>query len=361
MRVGIDARMIYWNGIGRYIKGLLEQFSQKTNFGTFVLFAESTILTGLPTAPHFEKIPVNGNPFSLRGQLNLERVLQHVEIDLFHATHFIIPLFSKAAVIVTIHDLIPWFFPRVMPGWHRRFLYKVLNILAVRKASAILVPSESTKSQVIRYMGFPSNRIFVVPHAPPSQIYQIRDVALISKVKKHIGIHEPFILAIGNPKPHKNIGSVLRAYELLKKHFPEFRLVLIGRADNLQRWFHRMPSGVILTGKLTDTELAVLYTTAELFIFPSIHEGFGFPPLEAMVCKTPVVASNLSSMPEVLGDAAILVNPLDPKAIANAAIKVLRDENLRQNLVEKGLKRAKFYSWEQTALKTLKIYKQVSR
>ena len=264
--------------------------------------------------------------------------------------------------VVTCLDLIHVVYPkRMFETLRGRLLYSGL-----KKASSIIAISEATKKDLIRIYNIPEDRIFVVYPGVNHDIFRARDNSNEVYAKYKLEESSRYVMHLSSEVPTKNTGLLIKAFHRLKKdsRFADVKLLKIGRAqyevdrrktlkliENLG-----MQRECMFVDNVSDLDLSKLYNIAELFVFPSLYEGFGLPPLEAMACGTPVVTSNVSSLPEVVGDAGIKVDPHDVHALSEAMYKVLSDEELRKNMVKKGLERAKQFSWERTATETLQVY-----
>ena len=276
--------------------------------------------------------------------------------------------FLRVPYIITVHDLIRYFnlkgFATFIhrPNLRDRF-YLNLDYKSVKKATRIIAVSETTKNDLMHYLGIPDERISV--------IYVGVDHRLFRPVPHRI-YDTPYILFVGSEHPRKNFAGLLEAFSRLKgePRFKELKLVKVGKAGGQEADFRGqtmevvsalgLVGEVIFTDFVPEADLPVYYSGAEVFVLPSLYEGFGFPPLEAMACGCPVVTSNTSSLPEVVGEAGIMVNPYDTDSLAEAMRQVLTNSILREDMVRKGLEQAKKFSWEKAARRTLKVYNQVA-
>lgn len=367
MRIGIDARMIDWTGVGRYTQNLLKSLVTIDQENEYVLFCHEETEKLAPEASNFIKKIVSQPVFSLASQLGWAREVSQAKPDIFHSPHFVLPLLFSRRTVVTIHDLIPMLFPKNLPSRATYVHYNTMIKLGVRKAQKIIAVSASTKNDLIRLVRIPPEKIVVIPEAADARYKPVQDEQRWKQVKERQGIQRKFLLYVGNYKPHKNLVRLVKAFSQLPESLrKEHQLVLVGKKDkrypevgslvkklNLKR-------DVTMLGFLSEDDLLMFYNAAQALILPSLYEGFGLPPLEAMACGTPVIASNVSSIPEVVGDAALLLsNQQDVNEIAKAMEKILTDENLRKDLRAKGLARAKQFSWKRTAEETLQVYREV--
>src|SRR5437867_7243951 len=239
--------------------------------------------------------------------------------------------------------------------------------MASKRADRVLTVSESSKRDILRFVDIPADKIAVIYNAYDERFGMEPREEDVLRVAERYQLHDEFVLYAGNVKPHKNLARLIQAFDLVRQRgLGHLKLVLIGdeisKYAALRRAVHRhqLHKYVRFLGYLPEATLAVMYRLAGVFVFPSLYEGFGLPPLEAMASGTPVVISNVSSLPEVAGDAAVLVDPYDPMAIADGIYRVLTDETLRRHLRKKGLARAGQFSWEGSVRRVHKIYRQGS-
>jgi len=281
--------------------------------------------------------------------------------DVVHATNpaAVPPARRDQRLVVTVHDLAFDRFPELFPReW--RWLYRAGLRAAARRADAILVPSESTADDVIRGSSVDPTRVHVTPLARSLVAADPGPDATLER----LGVREPFVLSVGTLEPRKNLIRLVRAYRQVAPDVPH-ALVLAGatgwHATELEAELARSgPGTIVRTGRVDDGQLSALYRSADAFAYVSLYEGFGLPVVEAMSAGAPVVASNTSSIPEVAGDAALLVDPEDVGAIADALARVLGDLELADDLRRRGRERAAGYTWDRTARATLDVYRQVT-
>ena len=286
------------------------------------------------------------------------------KIDIFHFTRYILPNNIKGKVILNIYDLVFEKHIETMESKNRenfkRSFYK-----SVERADQIITISESSKNELIEILKVPENKIHIVHPGIDFQKFNNRDIVITKKVISKYSLPKDYILYLGTLEPRKNVENIIRAYANLKKSGEiKENLVLAGKKGWLfYEIFDLIKSldledEVILTGYIDECEKPVIYQNAKLFIFPSLYEGFGMPILEAMAAGIPVITSNVSAMPEVAGDAAILVNPLDCKEISGAILKILKSNELSNVLVNKGFEQCKKFTWSNSANKLVEIYKK---
>lgn len=295
-------------------------------------------------------------PLIVKNRVNKENIKHITSQDLA----YLMELMKLEKTIVTCHDLIPWVYDNNrLPTWK-------LNMRGLRKADRIITVSEYSKSEIIKYVGYPEDQIIVIPNAVDHNNYYVKRNR---EVIKKLGIPDTqkIILYVGSEQPRKNVPFLLKAISELKKKLPDIVFLKIGTSqvpgarEKLIELIEMLEikKEVVFVGYVSENDLTKYYNAADLFVFPSLYEGFGLPPLEAMACGTPVITSNLTSLPEVVGDSAITIDPYDVNAFAEAMYNLLTDEKLREKMINKGLKRAQLFNWEKSAEKTLKVYQQL--
>jgi len=285
-------------------------------------------------------------------------------VEIFHSPDFVLPPVRAARTILTVHDLSFLRLPHCSEPHLRAYLIKAVPRSA-RRAHLILADSENTRRDVVDLLGIPSARVKVL-YAGVDR--RFRPVERTEEVRSGYRLPERFILSVGTLEPRKNYEGLIEAFALLKEELPgagSIKLVIVGQKGWLYGGiFTRvkelgLEEEVFFPGYVADEDLPALYSAAELFVYPSLYEGFGLPPLEAMACGTPVVASDAPCLPEVLGDAALFAPSGDPQALASAMEKALSDLDLRMRLRERGFKRAEHFTWEKSARRLLGIYKDL--
>jgi len=289
------------------------------------------------------------------------------KVDVFHGPCFLVPRARRSRIVATLHDLMAITHPEFLkPEWVANTRETIAG--AADRADRIIAVSNFTKGEIVERLRIPEERVRVVYNGVAPVYRPVEDRAAIERVRIRYGVQGPYLLFVGNLEPKKNILSLIEAWALLRRESRfQGSLVIVGKKD----WHfddvwqacrrHGVEGEVIFTDVAEGDDLPYLYSGAEVFVFPSLHEGFGIPVIEAMACGTPVVASNRASIPEIASDAALLVDPLKPAEIAAAAHSIMTDGAVRKRLVEKGLKRAKEFSWERTARETLNVYNELAQ
>ena len=287
-------------------------------------------------------------------------VLWQEKIDLLHSMAFVTPLLSPCPSVITIYDLSFIIFPQSFKYLKRLYL-TLLTRPSARKARRIITISESTKRDTVRLLGVSSKKVDIVHCGVDKAFHPLPEGEIASFRQKH-GLPERIILFVGTIEPRKNVVRLIEAYSRLRDG--QVKLVIGGARGWLyEEVFARveeldLTDDVLFPGYIPSDELPLWYNAAELFVYPSLYEGFGLPPLEAMACGTPVLTSNVSSLPEVVGEAGLTVDPMDSEGLAEAMNQVLGDGVLRQSMRERGLARAGRFSWARAARETIEVYQR---
>ncbi len=359
-------------GSGRYINGLILALLEQDKTNEYFLLVNNSIKSDHPLSQiessKLTKIPIDLTGPSLRQHILIPKLLNKLKPDVYHHPHFDLPLFHKTPSVVTIHDLKyirnPHFFPELCGV--KRWYMKTMIAQSVKRARKIITVSNSTKLDLIDLFKISDEKIEVVYHGLEKNLQQEINIKKRNQVLRKYGILDKFILFVGERRPHKNIVNLITAFKLAKNNLHNnVKLLIIGKSySNYQEpekeiKRHRLENEVIIADFVSDEELSIFYKTAEMLILPSYYEGFGFPLIEAMSCKIPVIAADNTSMPEIVGDAGLLINPDEPDDISEKIISVLKDNNLREKLIYKGLKNIERFTWEKAAQQTLQVYNQV--
>jgi glycosyltransferase involved in cell wall biosynthesis len=368
VRIGIDARKLHDFGIGTYIRNLLRQLARLDRQTEFVVFCRAEDRETLGSlGENFRPVEESAPNYSISEQIRIPLAIRREGVTLFHAPHYVLPPLVQCRSVVTIHDCIHLMFPQYLPNRLALQYARTSISLAARRATRVLTVSESSKRDILRFVDTDSSKIQVIYNAYDERFGVEPREEDVVRVRERYQLHDEFVLYAGNVKPHKNLERLIVAFDLVRKRgLDRLKLVLIG--DEISKYAslrravhqHQLHKYVRFLGYLPEETLAVMYRLAGVFVFPSLYEGFGLPPLEAMASGTPVVTSNVSSLPEVAGDAAILVDPHDPYAIADGISRLLTDEKLRRDLRMKGLARARQFSWEDSVRRVHAIYQEVA-
>ena len=369
MRIGIDARKLHDFGIGTYIRNLLRQLARLDRETEFVVLAHPADCEALGSlGGNFRAVPESAANYSVAEQIRIPLALRREGVTLFHAPHYVLPPLVTCRSVVTIHDCIHLMFPQYLPSRLALTYARTSIALASRRATRVLTVSESSKRDILRFVDVPADKIDVIYNAFDERFgVEPREEDVI-RVRERYQLHDQFVLYAGNVRPHKNLERLIEAFDLVRQRgLDHVKLVLMG--DEISKYAalrravhkHQLHKYVRFLGYLPEETLAVMYRLAGVFVFPSLYEGFGLPPLEAMASGTPVVTSNVSSLPEVAGDAAVLVDPYNPEAIADGIERVLCDDTLRRDLRAKGLARARQFSWESSVMRVREIYGEAAQ
>ncbi len=371
MRIGIDATAVPPKpmGAGRYILYLIHELDKLDSSHDFIVFAQAYL------RPHLDeqlsdKIQIQWfktmSPLRrlVWEQTAFPRLIRQTKLDLLHSPHYTMPLSCPVPSVVTYHDMI--FF--IHPEKHtlsKRYFFPWMMRRSSKKADIIITDSENTRQDAMRFFNIPEEKIIAV-HLGYQEIFRkISDQDLLSNIRLQYKLPERFIFYAGAIEPRKNVPLLLTVFEKLVHEGIPHHLVLTGGLgwsyEDVLAQIDSMQSRdrVHRVGHVPSADLPAFYNLAEVFVYPSVYEGFGLPPLEGMACGTPVITSDISSMPEFVGDAGILVPPNDETALSRAILQVLEDDDLRKRLQELGPQRAANFTWKHTAEKTLEIYQQV--
>ena len=374
MRIGIDARMLgpACGGLGRYVEQLVIHLEKSGTSHQVVLFMRSENWESfVPSTKNVHKVLVDIPWYSVREQIYFSRYIHQAQVDVMHWPHWNVPIGYTGPLVLTVHDLIMFHYPREEASTHGRLVYRVKDQVArlvlrqaVKKAKKIIVTSEFTREDVHTSLGVAREKMMVTYQAPFEVIHNT--VTITNQSVGLPDIRKPFVLYVGNMFPHKNIDGLLKAWQVfVHRYGSEYQLVLAGPKNffseqiRQQVLCEQIPN-VVMLGFVNDEQLAILYGQARLYVFPSLYEGFGIPPLEAMSHGVPVVSSNRSCLPEILGEAALYVDPENIEQMADAIYRGLTDESIRYELISRGREELQRYSWDILAKKTLAIYESIS-
>lgn len=396
-RIGIDARFFgpRQKGLGRYVQKLVEELEQllsrspsagpgnnfllpkpgpqpESKAYEFIIFLRRENWSEYqPTNPNFKKVLADYKWYSWSEQIFLPWKIWQEKIDLMHFPHFNLPIFCPTKFIVTIHDLVLKKFPTRRASalgplcyWLKNLAYRLVIWLAIKRAKKIIAVSNYTKEDILRYFKVKPEKIEVIYEAGLEVKMSNTRCPTPNKCPMlKFKISKPYLLYVGNAYPHKNLERLILAFQrLIENYQMNYQLVLVGQIDYFYKRLQKNISSfqkIIFTDFVSDQELDNLYRNAALYVFPSLGEGFGLPPLEAMARRLPVVCSQATCLPEILGPAAVYFNPLDINEIAEKIKLVLEDKSLQEDLIKKGLEQIKKYNWSKMAKETLETYQTV--
>jgi glycosyltransferase involved in cell wall biosynthesis len=372
LHIAIDAHSVGTQLAGNetYAINLIEALAQIDSINQYTLYVtrREAVERFSGRWPNFSVSRIRPHTPIVRIPLTLSAELRRRPVDLLHV-QFTAPPFAPCPIVATIHDLAFEHLPQTFK--RRSWMQLRLTVRhTARKAAQIITVSEYSRGDIVKTYGVAEERITVIPEAAPNHFAPVEDEKELQRVRHTYGIAGDYILSVGSIQPRKNLTRLVRAYARLRTERPGVKLpklVLVGKRAWLYGETLRAieQSGVgdqiVLTDYVSDKDLPALYSGAICFVYPSYFEGFGLPPLEAMKCGVPVIVGNRTSLPEVVGDAALLVNPFDEVEIASALSALIDNSDLRDKLRVKGLKRANNFNWHDTAKRTLEVYRQVAR
>lgn len=369
MKIGIDCRMYSANftGIGRYthelIKNILELNHKLKSPHQITLFFNNPEYKNFHTIHPIKKVLVNAKHYSLAEQTRFLRLLNKEKCDIVHFPHFNVPLLYNKPFVVTIHDLTLSLFPgKKMTKWYHRLAYHLTIRHAIKKSKKIIAVSNNTKSDILKHFKVHPDKIQVIHNGINKGFVLLNDPKEAEPTLNKHNIQKQFLLYTGVWRSHKNLPRLIRAFHILKnKKSLDLQLVITGKPDPSYPEVPdtvkelKLEKDVIFPGLVPEQELLHLYNAAFIFVFPSLYEGFGLPPLESMRCGTPVVASNSSSIPEVCGEEnALYFDPYDTSDIASKIETLYKDSDLQAELIEKGMNHSDEFSWEEMSKETFK-------
>ena len=373
MRVGLDGYPLAEprTGIGHYTFELARALARISPSDQFELVSPRAFSPAILDEMADDRLPnlhtVNAKASSIRGHwwsVGLPLYIRQAGFDLFHGTNYEVPLWPRGHNVVTIHDLSTLLYP----DKHRSRSVRRARIrlpVAVRLAQKIITPTESIRRDVCEHLGIRPAKVVAIPSAA-RRSFQPVPAAQSAAIRNRLGIEDDFLLFVGTLEPRKNLLTLVRAFEQVVLNTAlRPQLVIAGGEgwlmDETLSFIESSSVGerLLLTGYLGDEDLRSLYSACRMFIYPSVYEGFGLPPLEAMACGAPVIASRIAALRETLGDAACLFAPRDVAALAASIIELWNDDSQRQKLSSLGKQNAAKFSWERTAQVTLDVYREV--
>lgn len=370
MRIGIDGLSLSETktGVGHYTFELARALAHCAPADEFELVSPRPFLVEPNDADEWpsnlQAIQVQVGPLSRRWFLfGLSRYIKERRLALFHGTNYEVPLRKSCPTVLTIHDLSLLLHPETHEVQRVRRARRRLPLMT-RAATMIVTPTESVRREVCTHLSVPGNRVVAVPEAPRA-IFRPKNTAETLATRKRLGIEDDFLLFVGTLEPRKNLPTLVSAFrEVLTKMTSRLQLVIAGQTgwliDDLFTQVRELglANQVIFTGYLPDDDLCALYSSCRVFVYPSLYEGFGLPPLEAMACGAPVIASRIPSIAEVVGEAAVLFAPTDTAALSRSILELLADEKMRQQIATNGMQRAHEFGWERTAQLMREVYNE---
>lgn len=355
MRIGIDVQTTLGEktGFGFYVENLISNLKKIDSKNQYFFFK-----------PTNEK-DLSAPKRLIWDQYQMPQKAKFAQVDILHQPCFSAPIFYSGKVVVTIHDIIAILYGKDIPLFSRQFFSKIMPF-SYRRADKIIAISEHTKKDIIKYLKISPEKIIVI-HSAADEMFNKGNISQekILAMKKKYQINKNYLLHIGTLNPRKNLQFLIKVFSQVVNNLPDFQLVITGKKG----WYYQglfdqvknlgLEDKVIFTGYIKDIDKPIFYQGATLFVFPSLYEGFGLPPLEAMSCGCPVISSNTSSLPEVIGNAGILLSPNDELSWVRSIKMILEDKKLQKNLAKQGLEQAAKFSWSRTAQETLRVYEEL--
>ncbi|MEM6454264.1 MAG: glycosyltransferase family 1 protein [Acidobacteriota bacterium] len=365
--IAIDARKVRDYGIGTYIQGLVRQLAEIDERNRYILLTQPGGQDALRRLPdNFSFVTERAPGYSMRELATVPwRLLRH-RVDLYHATHYVLPPFVPGKAVVTIHDIIHLLYPEFLPNRFARLYAERMIRHALNRGDRILTVSETTRTDLMHHFDVDEAKIEVVYNGIDPAFHERLDDDDLERWLDQLGIERPYVLFVGNAdKPHKNLENVVKAYARARKRqaFPH-PLICVGKRDGAAKRIELraeqlgVADQVRMIGYVAQEALPAIYQGADLFLYPTLYEGFGLPVVEAMASGVAVITSNTSALKEIAAGYARTVNPLDVDAMAQAIVQLLGDADERQSLAKVGRRRARTFSWRRAAESTLATYRQ---
>jgi glycosyltransferase involved in cell wall biosynthesis len=367
--IGIDARKVQDFGIGTYIRNLVAGLAEIDQETCYVLLTGPQGRDALGELPDNFRFVIERSPvYSVRELVALSWRLFRLRLDLYHATHYVLPLATPSRVVVTVHDIIHLLYPQFLPNRIAFFYAQRMMRRSLARADRVITVSENTRSDLMEYFGVDGAGLEVIYNGVDEAFREKLSEDDLDRWLRQLGLRRPYLLFVGNPKPHKNLDRVIQAYARARQ-LAELDAPLVCVGDRTAAQFKLrqraeqlgVGDDVRLLGHVAQEALPALYQGAALFLYPTLYEGFGLPVVEAMASGTPVLTSNTSALKEIAGGHAHLVDPLDTERMAKAIARLMTDDDYRAGLGEKGLARSRDFHWKKTAERTREVYYDVLR
>lgn len=369
MRIGIDATAlpIQLGGAGYYIVNLIRTLPRIDRENEYIVYTKRIHASLFQSQGRIQVISLSLASRVIRivwEQTILPWLARQSKLSVLHSPHYTMPLLRSCPTVVTYHDMTFFLYPQLHRLYKRLFFRSIVRLSADR-AGAIIAVSDSSRRDILRILKLDAQRVFAIPLGVSEEFRHVDNAPEIGCVRSKFNVPERIVLCVGTLEPRKNLPALIGAFKDLVDRDLNYSLVIVGRkgwqyAEIFQTLeYSGIRDRVIFLDYVPQTDLPFLYNAADLFVYPSLYEGFGLPVLEAMACGVPVITSNTSSMPEIAGDAGLLVDPHNTDEWADAMHRVLTDRALHAKLAQRGLERSKLFSWERTARETLAVYEHV--
>lgn len=363
--IAIDARKLSDFGIGTYTRNLVRALGELDPENQYILFAGQQGADDLEDLPDNFRMVIERSPsYSIRELMALSWRLFRLKVDLYHSTHYVLPAIVPCRAVVTIHDIIHLLYPEFLPSTLAFFYAQRMIRRSLSRGDRIIAVSQNTKTDLMDYFKVDGRKIRVVYSGVTDRYRKNLSDSEISAWLEEFGIDQPYLLFVGNPKPHKNLDNVVKAYARSLEIFDyEADLVCVGDREGMEFKVRQraeqlgLKNRIRLVGHVPEEALPALYQGATLFVFPTLYEGFGLPVIEAMASGVPVITSKTSALREIAEGYGHLVNPLDVEEIAKAMAQCMADPEHREALIKLGLRRADDFRWSRTAEQTLEVYR----
>jgi len=371
MKIGIDGRAAKWyrgTGIGTYTYQLINCLNKIDSINKYLLFMPENCKYDMSLKENFRLNNITeGKESNFWDEVNIPNILKDKNIELYHVPQngVGLPVDKKCRFVITLHDVIPYKMPETVSDRYLKIFSDHLPKI-VSQCDGIITVSNYSKKDIIEAFNFPEDKVYVT-HLASEDIYRPLDKRIARYIaEKYYSIKGEFILYVGGFSPRKNIVGLIESFsKLLSSYKKDIKLVIAGKQGKSYEIYKNraeelhISDKVLFPGFISIDHLPYIYNASKLFVYPSFYEGFGLPPIEAMSCGVPVIASNVTSIPEVVGSAGLLINPKDIDNLCNSMFKALSDEELRKNLITSGLSKASNLSWEKTANRTILAYNQI--
>lgn len=372
MLISIDGRGANWysgTGIGTYTKQILKNILSIDSTNNYYLFWSGRDYESILKHSNVKISISSKRHHRFWEQYYIPEILKTNKIDIYHVPQngIGLPESKDSIYIATIHDLIPYIMPETVgKGYLSKFISQMPRIIA--SVDMVITVSQWSKNDIMRIFDVPENKIAVTYLAADDMFIPMDRASASEYISKKYGINGNFILYLGGFSPRKNVKSILVAFSMVYKNLSrDYKVIIIGSARDDHQFLIKLSQSlgiddrVCFPGYVPYEDLPSFYNAADLFVYPSLYEGFGLPTLEAMRCGTPTITSNVSSIPEIVGDGAMLINPFDTSELSKSMEKVLESNDIKADLISRGFERASSFNWEKTARETLSIYENTFR